>query len=72
MVTVYNARVLDTARIERIITPHKGTAEWISKLPEGEPILETAEEVSTDDLDGYQPGKHLLANSDCIGEPAGI
>jgi hypothetical protein len=52
MVTVYSARVLDTERIERIITRHKGTLEWIGKLPEGEPILETAEEVSPNDLDG--------------------
>jgi hypothetical protein len=52
MVTVYNGRVLDTARIERIITPHKGTREWIGKLPEGEPLFDTAEEVSPTDLDG--------------------
>jgi hypothetical protein len=52
MVTVYHARVLDTERIERIVTRHKGTLEWISKLPEGEPILESAQEVSVDDLDG--------------------
>jgi len=60
MVTVCHARVLDTERIERIVTPHKGTREWISRLPEGEPILETAEEVSPDDLDGqgrYIPKK---------------
>jgi hypothetical protein len=37
MVTVYYARVLDTERIETIVTAHKGTREWISKLPEGEP-----------------------------------
>ena len=37
MVTIYYARVLDTGRIERIVTAHKGTREWISKLPEGEP-----------------------------------
>jgi hypothetical protein len=60
MVTVYHARVLDTECIERVITPHKGTRKWISMLPHGEPILDTAEEVSPDDLDGqgcYIPKK---------------
>ncbi len=52
MVVVYHAKVLDTERVERITTPHKGTLKWISMLPYGEPIFETAEEVSPDDLDG--------------------
>jgi hypothetical protein len=38
--------------METIVTPHKGTREWIDMLPGGDPILTTAEEVSPDHLDG--------------------
>ena len=50
MVMVYRARVKDANRAEMTITQHKGTAEWIAKLP-GEIIYDTGEEVDISEID---------------------
>ena len=51
MVTVYHAKFWNAERNDEDITPYKGTLEWICMIP-GDPMLETAQEVSPNDLDG--------------------
>jgi hypothetical protein len=38
VVVVWNARVWDGERGETIVTPHKGTKEWIAMM-KGDPVL---------------------------------
>ncbi|MGB7100868.1 MAG: hypothetical protein WBD95_19165 [Xanthobacteraceae bacterium] len=56
MVTVYNAKFWNAGANKEDATPHKGTLEWIPMV-KGDPILDSAEEVSPDDLDGQ--GRHI-------------
>ena len=57
MVTVYQAKVKDSRRGEMTRTAHKGMPEWIAKLPGGEIIPDTAEEVPASKIDGQ--GRYL-------------
>jgi hypothetical protein len=49
MVRVYHAKVWDGA--QDVVTPHKGTANWIAMI-NGAIIPETSEEVDPSSLDG--------------------
>jgi hypothetical protein len=51
MVTVYHAKFWNAERNAEDITPYKGTLKWIRMIP-GDPMLETAQDVSPNDLDG--------------------
>jgi hypothetical protein len=51
MVTVYHGKFWNAGQNDEDATPYKGTLKWIGMI-QGEPFLDTAEDVSPEDLDG--------------------